>query len=677
MSYFIIELCSDLCVSNGESYGSVIDTDIAYDHLGFPVIRGKILKGCLRETAEELLDMGMIKEEMLNTLFGEKGNASSGILTIQDAHPANYPKLLSDARKFKISREKLLGCYSYTRGQTRINENGTAEKDTLRTTRVLHRGLTFLCEYTISVGENTEEYKDVFENCLKLLRHIGMNRTRGLGEIRCKIISDDKVICNLPETEQEVFEKGDYLEYIVETLAPLIASRENEHLNHIPGSTLMGLCFQTLGQKTMQRYLAEGLIFTNAFISDGKNAFYPNPAFLAKQKEAAFTADEHMPVYVFGTEACEQADPPALAVKGMHIAADVGFADPRTISVSHELNYHHQQAQDNPGIIAGDNFYQLSSLCTGQRFMGRIYGTPGMLAEIQKQIGTLGTVNLGYYRSSGYGKCRLTMKKKSEMQYHEKTDHVVIWLHSAAILYDEAGMPCAKPSAFVRYFNYILSPYHVQIQLNEKGQAIMQKHLRYTELGGYNVTWGLNKQVFQAYAGGTVFAVKLTGSVDIGELQGKMLGERTSEGYGEFEVFPYDCLLESANDLKLTKVSAHADVQYASAVSYSWECASHILGKRMEIEAAEKKAAEWYIGLMKNHPINSTQVGRLMLMVKESKDYAALNEAVSSIKDDDRKKKASGWIELPEEVQENLYQKYLLALLTHAKYVLRRKDDEN
>jgi hypothetical protein len=54
-----------------------------------------------------------------------------------------------------------------------------------------------------------------------------------------------------------------------------------------------------------------------------------------------------------------------------------------------------------------------------------------------------------------------------------------------------------------------------------------------------------------------------------------------------------------------------------------------------------------------------------------------LKEAVGSIKDDDRKKKASGWVKLPEEVQENLYQKYLLALLTHAKYVLRRKDDEN
>lgn len=666
MSYFTITLCSDLCASNGESYGSTIDTDIAYDDFGIPVIRGKSLKGCLREAAEELADLGLLDESELDALFGKKGAAASGLLTIQDAHPVNYPELIRDIHEHGYSRERILGCYTQTRGQTKLNETGTAEKGTLRTIRVLKRGLTFLCEYTIA-GE--EDHSAALQNCLKLLRHIGMNRTRGLGEIRCQIPDAAENEGRSDAAEAVEYTDSEYFSYTFTLLSPLIPCKENEKLDHIPAAAMMGLCFEQLGRDFMLPALDEGLTFTNAFISDGNTAFYPNPAFLAKQKEAAYAKDavsaESMPVYIFETEECRKADPPALPVKNMHIAADTGFTKPRSLSIMHEINYHHQQGE--VGQIS--EFYQLSSLAAGQTFMGRIYGKPEQLAAIHQKLNALQTVNLGYYRSSGYGRCSLHVQKKEMPAVSETTDCIAVWLHSPAVLLDEVGMPCAKPDAFVRYLDSIL-PEHVQVK------TVRQKHLRYTQIGGYNVTWGMHKQVLQAYAGGTVFVLELTGEADVQALQGRMLGERTAEGYGEMEVFAYHHLTAASKDgVSLTKADPVVpELRYPELdnTELKWELPSSIICKRMTVETAEGKGMEHCDDCMKKYPINPTQVGRLTLMVKESKDYEELCRAVDSICDEKRKEAAQYWTKLWD-VEQKYYKEYLLALLMQAKFKLRGK----
>ena len=53
-----IELLSDICIGSGESYNSVIDTDVTYDDYGLPYIPAKRIKGCIREAGLELKDFG-------------------------------------------------------------------------------------------------------------------------------------------------------------------------------------------------------------------------------------------------------------------------------------------------------------------------------------------------------------------------------------------------------------------------------------------------------------------------------------------------------------------------------------------------------------------------------------------------------------------------------------------
>ena len=58
MSRIEITLKSDICPASGDGFSSIIDTDISYNRYGFPVIGGRRLKGCLKEAAESVTQVG-------------------------------------------------------------------------------------------------------------------------------------------------------------------------------------------------------------------------------------------------------------------------------------------------------------------------------------------------------------------------------------------------------------------------------------------------------------------------------------------------------------------------------------------------------------------------------------------------------------------------------------------
>ena len=73
-----IKLLSDMCTYSGETYNSIVDTDVVYDVHGIPYIPAKRIKGCIREAALELLEFGLISREEYEKLFGKEGNQQSG-----------------------------------------------------------------------------------------------------------------------------------------------------------------------------------------------------------------------------------------------------------------------------------------------------------------------------------------------------------------------------------------------------------------------------------------------------------------------------------------------------------------------------------------------------------------------------------------------------------------------
>ena len=726
---FTIKLRGDLCVSNGEGFGSVIDTDVSYDKYGLPVIRGKSLKGCLLEIAEELTDAGILTENFKKKVFGESGQEKEGNLIINDAHLEKYDEYLNDIRAMepKPSVDQVISCFAYTRGQTAIAtaedeknsekfHEGVAKENSLRTIRVLRRGLRFECEYSLDNDSDYQKNVTNFEKCIKLLRRIGMNRTRGLGEVECT--PDDTALEKIVTHNKADSIKGcGYLRYTFETLSPLIATKDNENREYIPGSTMEGLCFRNIGKDKMISWIDNDLRFTNALISDDKgNRYATAPAFLAKQKvpeknKYGVNGTRH---FVFDTKACENADPPAMQVKNMNVWISDDFSTLRSMSNEYEINYHHQQSQDNPGIIDGENFYQLSSLAEGQFFTGKIYGDEKALAEIYDSFGDEQIVNIGYYRSGGYGKCRLTIEPVVEERKQKSAKKIAVWLAAPAILYDDYGMPCAKPKVFEAYFkelpefkelNPMLCEKHQNDRNNnEKPGKLM--YLRYTTIGGYNATWKLNKQRFQAYDAGTCFVFELNDNVDLSKLSGVFIGERTAEGFGELIVYDYDVIINASDKIYVESYSSEPYIK-DNKIKISED--EDLVSKQLETRRFKEKIK---LLALQHEPMikgwfNASQLGRLALMCDESncfdsddKKKVVNNEPIKSFKsfiasiksgEQSKKKfkeKANDLfdivksnkfkvedVELMDKIKTGAYYKlYYSTLLTAAKYSLRNDE---
>lgn len=660
MSFFTIELLSDLCYSNGEGFGSVIDTDIAFDKYGIPVIKGKSLKGCLRDCAVELsyIDDSIETEQ----LFGKAGDDKSGALKIYDAHPVNYNEILKDLDGKEYNTEQILSCYTYVRTQTAIGPDGTAKPESLRSTRVLKKGLTFLCEY-----ECDDKYAGLFENCLAVLRRIGLHRNRGLGEIKCSKIEDSRVEYHsvvetkngVEKDKNEIKDGKCYLTYKIETCSALIPSKEYQDFRYINASSMLGYVFEKFGTEEADKMLGNGLKITNAYISDGIEPYFPNPAFLAKQKTASFDDEKKMPLFVFDTKECNEANPPALAWKGNNVSIDRS----KTISLDTEINYHHKLDDENPGQISGKNFYQLESVSAGQIFMGKIYGKQEDLERIYNELSKDSNVSFGYFRSTGYGQCRLTLTKSESKEQKINTDKIAVWLHSPAIIYDENLMPCAKPDVFKEY---------ISEKFSVKNELF--RYLRFTEIGGYNVSWQMHKQTTQVYDGGTVFVYELNEPIEI-ESNG-FIGERTFEGFGEYSVIDYNTIEGSFEISKAKSECASEYPEYKFKDTNEdinrWKLPSEIIDRKQHDEEIVTLAISNYKKLPE---INSTQVGRLLLMIDESKKYMGLKKSVDSIKREKQKEVSQKWIKLPDGVNENEYKRYLTALLTQKKYELRGKDE--
>ncbi len=217
-----IEFVSDGLPGSGEGFGAVIDSDIVFDDYGLPYLPAKRIKGCLRESADQVWAMlkdckpkplaelkPETKEEYnpVDQLFGKPGAENpAGIyfsnLTLKD-YKGNRDALKYFQRNHPglVSAEQVVQTFTYTRQSTAIDDNGIAEDHSLRTCRVLTSGICFegtieielepalelALELTIaSQQENLEAEKLLALACLNF-RRMGCKRNRGFGEIICRL----------------------------------------------------------------------------------------------------------------------------------------------------------------------------------------------------------------------------------------------------------------------------------------------------------------------------------------------------------------------------------------------------------------------------------------------------------------------------------------------------------
>ena len=184
-----IMLLSDALIGTAEGYGTIIDKDSVFDAVGLPLIPGKRVKGVLREQAELLKRIRMTTPN-IDKLFGRSGMTNKNTETLAvgnfklcDYH-ANQRYMSYLISKGAITRAEIINCFTTLRMMTRI-EDGIAADTSLRTVRVLNKGLVFYGEIALN-----SDYYDVFKDIFALTRRIGSMRNRGLGHIQCTLLHE-------------------------------------------------------------------------------------------------------------------------------------------------------------------------------------------------------------------------------------------------------------------------------------------------------------------------------------------------------------------------------------------------------------------------------------------------------------------------------------------------------
>lgn len=510
-----IELLSDMCVSDGGVYNSVLDTDICHDRYGFPFIPAKRLRGCLRECALELCEWG--RDVSAEKLFGKAGSHLKGdhrsAVRMGNAYLEGYAELRAEAQAHTeagsviFHTQNVLNHYSYIRTQTSINyKTGVAEDASLRTMRVANKGLIFFAD--VEMPED-EAIKKQLEDCCAIFKHIGIARTRGLGEIQATLVPAVSEMNEENEIPAALEEGADYLAYTITLEEPMICKSVNggeaRTLDYIEGSKVLGLIggqLKNAGEDFLD-FMNKGELFcSNAYITERGRHLTEVPAgyFSIKNNKTDYIDKAYERGK--GQEAAAQSGIQLHPMKHCYAGLDEnGNLICRSVRV--EERYHHRRPEDKSigrameSDSANSHFYQISSMEAGQTLAGYIYGDPAQIEQIYRLLSQKNIYYMGYGRSSEYGKVqvRITETRKGALKTQLYKDFRVK-LEAPAIIYNENAMYSTDVRDLIEEVEAVLG-----IKTGQGDEV--RKFVGYTTVGGYNVTWGARKPVIEAFDKGS------------------------------------------------------------------------------------------------------------------------------------------------------------------------------
>ena len=679
----IIKLLSDLCVSSGESYNSFVDIDAIYDDYGMPFIPAKRLKGCIREAALELVEWGVYEKSVYESLFGKEGKEKT-LFSLDNGYLKNYDQMireLSDCDdKGLVHPQRVLELYSYTRTQTSLTEDGVAENGSLRTMRVINKGLVFEAEITEIVKLSDEQYT-LLENAISMVKHIGNSRTRGLGLVELELEKENSDI-QTNATVSDTYGAFNKINYTITLKSPLLCksaegSQEKTH-DYIEGGKIIGLLAQNLSQedflKLMNYGSKDGIIASNAYISRQGERYTPVSASFQKKKDEQYS--EEGTILVQDMLVTEGGDIQRVPFGHCYVDNN-GFVK----TVDTEINYHHRRPNDKGvGKANGEDdsaFYQLESIRKGQQFSGYILANEEQSKIVEKALLRAKKSRMGYGRNAEYGNVEVSVSKveKIENRAANMTQSFVVKLNSAVILYNEFGCPCADVNCLKKYLANALG-------IDVNGITLNKAFLNYETVGGFNVTWNRRKPIFTVLGKGTVCSFGLDKETDISKLDGLFIGERVAEGFGEIEVSE-----SIVSDVTLRK-------QMIISMKESEKLSTDILLKLKDAKAktdaheAGVQAAIRFVqdnkSIIKSDDISAT-LNKLILIVRDEVSLQDMEKQVDGIEDKKKQKKAKtmlgsvkGYDSAVEHRvdKEEINKHYLKGFLNHIKYVVYAQKGE-
>ena len=582
-----------------------------------------------RGQALSVLGKTRVNENASEIISGGYGN-----VIIENAHIPNYEQILEVLEGFEdtpiekyAGKQDILAQYTSVRAQTRMVSSsdkafagevdaetivppdvgiGCAMDNTLRFTRVINAHIPtplsklsdnkvtehrrFESDIYYSDNEDTSntdkesEMTDIeiaLSIIAKAVRHIGLSRNRGLGNVTCHFLPDR----NPNTVEQNADVNGQQAKtaspparaifFSVKNIEPLIISEENDNSTetYIPARNIRGaLAWEYLSQignsansEEFRHLFLDGTVrYTNLYIMDGEVRCIPAPGFVSELKKTkilvnALRLDEYDP-------GKKEEDPSngnlPKKLKGKYIS----YRQDGTIhkkEVEREIIYHnrHIGREDEKGI------YSQEVISEGQVFGGYIFcntevsdDVSGQLMFIIENLLKNAILRFGKSRSAQYGRCVLMsgMPKYSDMHISDilsekpkvtddsskKKRHILVCLTSDGIFSENAGYTTAFDSVYKTIASDagILKYVDLDLSINASDSEREMRIASICDTGtvyGFNSKWNLHKPSVPTVRAGSTFVYRL--KEDVEEYPNfahfAQAGEHRTEGYGELCMF--------------------------------------------------------------------------------------------------------------------------------------------
>ena len=569
-----------------------------------------------------------------NENAGEKAVGEYGNIIIENAHIPNYEQIWEVLKSFEntpiekyAGKQDILAQYTSVRAQTRMVSTsdkafakkidtetivppdvgiGCAMDNTLRFTRVINAHIPtplnnpsdnkvteyrrFEADIYYSDNEqnsNTDQetkmtdVEKALSTIAKAVRHIGLSRNRGLGNVTCRFRPD-----KCPDTVEQgagmdgrpaetVSQPARAIFFSVKNIEPLIISEGNDNSTetYIPARNISGaLAWEYLSQvgnsadsKEFRQLFLDGSIrYTNLYIMDGEVRCIPAPGFVGELKKTkllvnALRSDEYDPDK-------KEEDPNdgnlPKKLKGKYVS----YRQDGTIhkkEVEREIIYHnrHVGTDDEKGI------YSQEVISEGQVFGGYIFCNTELIddesGQLMLKIENLlksAVLRFGKSRSAQYGRCVLMpgMPKYSDMHIShippekskesddsaKKNCHILVCLASDGIFSENAGYTTAFDSVYKKVASDagILDYVDLGSVVNTSDGYREMRIASICDTGvayGFNSKWNLRKTPVPTVRAGSTFVYRLKeGAEEYPDLSHFVqTGEHRTEGYGELCMF--------------------------------------------------------------------------------------------------------------------------------------------
>ena len=707
-----VKLKSYTLCGSGEGRG-LIDSDIVFDRHGIPFIPGRRVKGLLRESALEVLEMlGINDRSLLEHIFGGGGFAP-GTITVGNLHPEGRDEIAEGIERLRQESEgeRLLtpavitDHYTTIRQQTRIDDRGIAADTSLRIIRTITPNTPFCCG--IDISEDAGQVALLSLAALNL-RRIGSGRNRGYGEVLCKLegaLATEKcqklisgwqkpTLPELPRRQSDASPRGGSvkkLSFAITTTRPVVLTTLTGDDNTVNSADIIGsqmvrgILAARIGsrlslhrgdeqndplfrQAILDFSSKSGMTVSSALPEIGGKRYSTPPMVLQRSKgeqERSYNIDRKEKDDTAWCRGLANLDGDTIArgalLKTLFFHSTRGGARSEGRSTSDD----------------GAIFYY-EAIEAGTRFSGDLYGPEELLKQVRELCGDSFDCAIGRSRSAQYGSAQFSFGKIAGND-HDVTaegDKFAIVCRSPLLLRNDRG--AFSPS--VRELEKALTSFFgVSVE-------VTSSYARSVMVEGFNRAIGCRTPAADGFAEGSTFILRITGLDEavmekkMSELAWRGLGERTTAGYGQVEVAPEwmkkEFLVETGaiptvpkpfGDGKPVTPHLKAIIVYAVNMKLSEEM------RRQALERADK-----YRKIPKNH-----QIGRLEAFVTGCDGKESLKNILKHLRTtaSDELKKCKDWSNrsLLEALQEfdveagNVRED----LLNGAKTVLRRCGVEN